>query len=322
MRKKKILIIRFSSLGDVILVHPAIRKLYDNGYEVDLLIKEQYKKIFTYNPYINNILLLENYRNLFQILRKIEKNNYYRILDLHNNLRTGFIKLFFFYKIITYKKYRFRRFLLLHFNINFLKNNSVTKNYVKSLQNLGLNITKKDTEYRIFFKETKNAKRLLKKNMIVIAPFAKHLTKEWVYYEELIKNLNRKNNIIIIGEAEEYSRAKKFNQKNVFNLCGKLDLNEIVYIINKSKLLITNDSGIMHLGAGTETLIVSIFGSTVKEFGFIPLRKNVIIVENNSLECRPCDYHGKDSCPKKHFKCMRDISNEKVLNNVRKFIKI
>ncbi len=320
--EKRILIIRFSSLGDVVLIHPVIKKLYDNGYKVDLLTKKQYKKIFAFNPYINNIIFPENFKNLFQILQKIKENNYFKIIDLHKNLRTALIRLFFFNKTIAYNKYRFRRFLLLHFKLNFLKNNSVIENYLNTLQHLKLNISKKDIEYKIFHKETAPAKKVLKKYMVVIAPFAGHFTKEWAYYEDLIKILCKKYYIIILGEAKEYPCAEKYYQKNVINLCGKLDFNEMVYIINKSKLLITNDSGIMHLGAGTETPIISIFGSTVKELGFVPKRKNIIMIENSNLKCRPCHYHGRNKCPEKHFKCMKDISVEKVIENVKKFAKI
>ncbi len=326
MQRKKVLIMRFSSLGDVVLVHPVIKKLFDNGYKVDLLTKKKYKKLFEYNPCINEILILEEDKNLFNIVKKIKTNNYYKILDLHRNLRTAYIKFFFFYKTITYKKYFFRRYLLFHFKINFLKGNSVIMNYLGTLGKLGLQINKKDLEYSIYTGKPpgwgERVKKILKKKMITIAPFAGHYTKEWVYYKELIDILGKKYNIIVIGEQMDSHRAEGFNQKNLFNLCGKLDLIQITQIISKSKLLITNDSGIMHLGCGTGRPVISIFGSTVREFGFMPLRKNTVIIENDLIKCRPCHYHGRVLCPEEHFKCMREITIDRVLDDVRKYIKI
>lgn len=322
MERKRILIIRFSSLGDVVLTAPVINKLAQSGYQVDMLTKKKYEEILKYNPGLNKILVLENFRNLFQLVKVIRMNNYYRICDLHKNLRTAFIKLFFFHKTITYKKYRIRRLLLLYFKINFLRNNSVITNYLKVLSKLGITIRERDTAYKIKVPMQKEIKKILKKNMITIAPFARHGTKEWPYYQELIEQLSKKYPVSIIGERKDYMRAQKFSIKNTANLCGRLDMAGIVTLINRSKLLITNDSGLMHIGAGTNTPVIVLLGSTVREFGFMPQRKNIIIMENNKLICRPCDFHGEKSCPRGHFKCMKDISTGAVLTNAGKFIKI
>ncbi len=321
-KRKKILIIRFSSFGDVILIHPVIKKLYKSGYDVDLLTKKRYAELFHYNPYVKSLFVLEDYKSLFQLGKKIKQQNYFKILDLHKNLRTSLLKMFFFKDVLTYKKYRFKRFLLIYFKINLLKNNFVIKNYLEPLKKLNILLSERDCNYKIFFRESKKIKAFRKKNFIVISPFAKYYTKNWVYYQDLIKILRKKINIIIIGEKKHYNRAEKWKHKNVFNLCGKLNFNDIVYLINLSRLLITNDSGIMHLGAGTKIPLISIFGSTTGGFGFIPLRRKCIILENKNLHCRPCHYHGKNACPKVHFKCMKDISVEIVLKNVKKFIKI
>jgi len=320
MKKKNILIIRLSSLGDVILVSPVIKKLHDNNYEVDLLIKKQYKDIFIYNPYIKNIIYLEDQKTIFHLIKTIARYKYYRIIDLHNNLRTFFIKIFFFFKTITYKKYRLRRFLMVKFKINLLKHNYVIKNYLNTLNLLNISLKDSDSDYKIFLKPCKKIK--IKKNAIIIAPFARYYTKEWPYYNELIKALSKKHPVYIVGEKRESERAQKYHDRAVTNFCGQLNLNEIAYLISKSKLLITNDSGIMHLGAGTETPLISLFGCTTRELGFFPLKNNISIIENNTLNCRPCDFHGRDICPKNHFKCLKDISTEEVLKYAKKFIKV
>lgn len=326
MIKKKILIIRFSSLGDVILISPVIKKLFVSGYEVDVLTKKKYKEFFKLNPEIKNILLLDDYKSIWSLIKIIRSQQYYRIIDLHRNLRTLIIKLFFLFKTIVYKKYQLRRFFLVRFKLNFLKNNSVIKNYLNSLTKLNIIIKSNDYFYNLKY-EIKNISRniqllLKKKNLITIAPFSYHFTKEWVYYPSLIQLLGKKNSIVIIGEEKDYQRANTWKGKHVINLCGKLNFNEMIALIDGSKLLVCNDSGIMHLGAGTKTPIISFFGSTVKEFGFTPLRKGVYIIEDKSIRCRPCDLHGKSKCPQKHFLCMRNITVEKVLNYAKHYIKV
>lgn len=317
MKIKKILIIRFSSLGDVILTHPVITKLHKQGYRVDICTKNIYSAIFQNNPQINRIIILENHKNLFHLINVIRKNHYYKIIDLHNNLRSIIIKLFFPFKTITYNKCRFNRSLFLKFKINLLKKNSVTDNYLNTLKKLNIPIVNSDKKYSIPFKPSLIVNRIKKKKIITMAPFAKYYTKEWVYYSELINILSKKYHICIIGEESQYKRADKFHKIN--NLCGKLDYNGIIHLINLSKLVITNDSGIMHMAAGTDTPIISIFGSTVKEFGFVPERNKITIIENKGLNCRPCHYHGRNSCPKQHFKCMKKISVQSVLSGINYF---
>ncbi|MBU1075867.1 MAG: glycosyltransferase family 9 protein [Spirochaetes bacterium] len=317
---KKVLIIRFSSLGDVVLVHPVIKKLHDKGYTVDLLTKKKYKEIFQYNPYVNTVFCLEEHRNLLSLAIALKKEKYFRVLDLHKNLRSAFIKLFFFLKSVTYKKFRMRRMLLVRFKINLLKNNSVIRNYMNVLKKLDVPFNEKDFSYRVFFKADKKSKYKTGKRSIVAAPFARHFTKEWANYKELLEKLQKRNHIFIIGEKKDHRRADEFNLTNATNLCGKLNFNEVLVLIDKSLLLITNDSGIMHLGAGTDTPIITVFGSTVKEFGFFLPGNKMVLMENRGLKCRPCHYHGLKRCPKGHFLCMRQISVEGVLKNVSKFI--
>jgi len=326
--KEKILIIRFSSLGDVVLVYPVIKKLHNTGFEVHIVTQKEYVSLFTSNPFINKIIAFDkNNDSLGKIIKIIKKENYFKIIDLQKNLRSLFIRICFWGKTIAYKKYKFKRWLLVNFKINLLKNNSVIKNYLGVLKKFGIKVTSKDYNYAIFTSEKakKKIKTLLKtrKKIISIAPMSKWQTKIWWGYPELIRILSKNFFIVILGTKEEYSKIKLLinSSKNVLNLAGKLGLQEIVEVIRRSIILITNDSGIMHLGAGTDTPVVAIFGSTVKEFGFMPLKKNVFIIEDNSVKCRPCDYHGKDRCPKSHFKCMKNISVEDVLKKVEKILK-
>ncbi len=315
---KKILLIRFSSLGDVILISPVIKILAENNFKVYIYTKENYASVFKNNPYVEEVLVLKKGDSVFNIVKKIRSNGFYRIIDLHKNLRTFIVKIFFPFKSITYKKYRFRRWLLIRFKINLLKNNSVILNYFSAIKKLNIKYSNLEEGYKIYYNKItdKKIQEILKEKPVVLAPFSKWFTKEWPYFKELIKKLEGK--IVILGSKNEYKRAESLatGMDNVYNLCGRLDIAEIGYVFEKGSVFVSNDSGLLHYAAGTDIPVVAIFGSTSRELGFYPVRKNIIILENKNINCRPCHHHGRKKCPKKHFKCMRDISVESVLKHI------
>jgi heptosyltransferase-2 len=106
----------------------------------------------------------------------------------------------------------------------------------------------------------------------------------------------------------------------VKNFQNENDLLETASLMKKCSAIITNDSGLMHLASLLKIPVVAIFGSTVKEFGFFPIYKNSVIVENQNLSCRPCSHIGKSECPKKHFKCMNEIQPETILRKTLQLI--
>ena len=99
------------------------------------------------------------------------------------------------------------------------------------------------------------------------------------------------------------------------NLAGKLNLCETAAMMDKCSVVVTNDSGLMHIAAARKRNVVAIFGPTVKEFGFFPIGTRSVVVENTELDCRPCTHIGLPSCPKGHFKCMNEISTEQVVTS-------
>jgi KDO2-lipid IV(A) lauroyltransferase len=319
---KRVLVVRFSSLGDVTLIHPVLKKLYDQGYSVDLLTKESYREIFSYNPYINETMALENYKSLFHLLYEIYVRDYFRIIDLHKNLRAGIIKLMFLGRTVSYHNYRLKRFLLVNLKLNFLKHNSVAANYLNTLDRIDIHTNGRDRIYRIFHRSRALPDAVSDNGYVVVSPFARYNTKEWVYYKELIEIISHKYKVFILGELHDDQRANAYLTHNVLNLCGQLGFNDIMALIDHSVLLVTNDSGLMHLGAGTGTPTISFFGSTVPEFGFVPARDGVTVIQDPSLSCRPCHYHGRKACPEGHFACMRNLTMDVTMAKVREYIEI
>ena len=111
----------------------------------------------------------------------------------------------------------------------------------------------------------------------------------------------------------------ELNEK-IVNLSGKLKLLETAALISGASLVLANDSGIMHMATAVNTPVVAIYGSTVRELGFFPFRAESQVIENNKVKCRPCSHIGKKHCPKKHFKCMRDIQPEHVFKTISSYL--
>ena len=165
-------------------------------------------------------------------------------------------------------------------------------------------------------------------SLICIVPSSKHFTKTYPaeFYIELINKFDTgKYNFVLIGKGEDKIIIDKIISQtgnNVYNLCDKLSLLELTELIKKCDLVITGDTGPMHIAEAAGVPIIMLAGSSVKEFGFYPsplLGKGVggEVLEINTLSCRPCSHIGRESCPKGHFRCMKDIKPEMVYEKIK-----
>jgi heptosyltransferase-2 len=328
---KKILIIRFSSLGDVILTTPLLHVLKKKcpEYQLDYLIKQAYAEVLKNNPNVTNIITASNGLP-FSELKSIKKNlkDYDVIVDLHNNLRTFYLKLFARAKKFTFRKYTFRKRLLVWFKINLLKNiPPVIDRYLLSIENL-VNIHhelgKHPPEIFIDDKTKKKVDNLFKelnidlnKKLICIVPGSKHFTKTYPpdLYAELINRFDEsKFNFILTGTGNDIHNIdiiKTGTGENVFSLYEKLSIIELAELMRRCDVVITGDTGPMHIAEASGTPIVMMAGSSVKEFGFYPQSKNAKILEIE-IKCRPCSHIGRSECPLGHFKCMKEITPEMI----------
>ncbi len=329
---KRILVIRFSSLGDIILTTPALKVLREKfpDAEIDYLTKSDYTDVIRLNPNINKIIPVDNnldFKGLRALKKQLKSSHYDLVIDLHNNLRTFYLRLFFDARFLKFKKYPFRKFLLVKFKINMLKNlPPISGRYI---QTLGKIINADSTQYKpeIFTDEdAKNKTEIIlkeyclndKSNLICIVPGAKHFTKTYPaeYYAELIKKFDsEKYTFLLIGKGNDKTNIEKIKSgtgKNVYDLCDKLSVLEISELMKKCRLVICGDTGPMHIAEAVGAPLLMIAGSSVREFGFYPQTENSSVIENKGLKCRPCSHIGRESCPKVHFKCMKEILPEAI----------
>ena len=327
--KMKILIIRFSSLGDIVLSTPVPRLLKKKfpKSEIHIITKKDYSSIYNYNINVDKVIEFKD--NLFEVTSNLKKENYNLIIDLHNNLRSNFIKFSLKKRFYTYKKQVIKRWLFTNLKIP-VKINHITKSYIDSLSGLGIYDDKEGLDFYLddnSFKKVKSLPGIINNNFTAVVVGAKHFTKR-LPLNKLIELCDKINGpIALIGGKGEIAVSKeiesffnyssssevpnKLNKKTkIFNYCGKLSILESASILKLSKNVYTHDTGFMHIAAALNKNIISIFGSTHPNLGFYPYKASFSIIQNNKLECRPCTKIGLSKCPAGHFKCMMDIKFE------------
>lgn len=348
MNISKILIIRFSSIGDIILASPLIRSIKSTYPEaqIDFLVRKDFADLVKYNPHLTNIIEFDsshNFKGLTKLAHRINKEKYDVVIDIHNSLRSRYIrfKSGASQKFIINKR-TIARFLLINFRWNVY--NNVLSNAQKYIDTASpLSVKDDGNSLEIFIPadiQSQVASKLnglqLKNYKVIIgaAPSAKHNTKKWLaerYIELFTRIINEHNAFIMLfGGKEDKSETEKIvhsvNEKtagiSTVNFAGEFSLLETAAAFDYCNAVVTNDTGLMHLAAAHQRKVVAIFGPTVKEFGFFPFRTENIVVERNNLNCRPCTHIGSEECPKKHFKCMRDISPDDVYQAVLNILNI
>ena len=336
---KSILIIRLSSIGDILLSTPFIRQVrekYPNA-KIDFILKDMYIDLLKYNSHLNTIYSLnlnKERKELYELKVKLKEKKYDLIFDLHNNLRSNYLKRgISAEQIYSIKKDKFKQFLLVRFKINLYDHDtpipdrylSVAKDIDVADDGKGLELSW--TKETVDSTEKKIASIGLKLNhhFVCLAPGAGFFTKRWPAgkFEDLVDLIQRdkKTQIVILGgEKDKVFGSFLKKRKNIIDTSGIFTLLETAYVISKGKIIVSNDSGLMHMATAVKTPVVAIFGSTVKELGFFPYRAKSMVVENSKLSCRPCSHIGKNKCPRNHFKCMEEITPERVFSGLKQFL--
>jgi ADP-heptose:LPS heptosyltransferase len=318
----RILIIRLSSLGDVLLTTPLLRiiKKKNPTIKIDFLIKNEFAEALQNNPNLDEIFIYKNQKNDKQILlNSFSEKKYELVIDLQNNLRSREITRNFHCKVLLFKKNSLKKFLLVKFKINLLKfTPQIPARYAEASGLVGL-----DNDGLDFYTENIPSSQLKKDvRYIGFCPGAKHFTKRWPkeYFIELGKRLEADSyKIVLFGGPDEVELCNEIQNslRNALNLCNTT-LSQVGTDMKMCDVIYTNDSGLMHLASAVKVPVIAFFGSTVKEFGFYPYKTINIVLENKNLTCRPCTHIGRKSCPKIHFKCMLEIKPELAFSSLTK----
>ncbi|MEL7002609.1 MAG: glycosyltransferase family 9 protein [Bacteroidota bacterium] len=331
MNIKKVLIVRFSSIGDIVLTTPVIRNLKTQllDAEIHYCTKLAYKEIVDHNPYIDKTHYLKE--NLNSLIKELKKEKFDVIVDLHHNLRTRIIKLRLGVKSYQFDKLNWQKWLMVNLKINKLPNKHIVERYMQTIAPLGV---KNDTLGLDYFIPDEDVipndwlPETHRKEYVVYAIGANHNTKK-LPFEKMVELCDKINKpIVLLGDkndkdlgdrlAKFFERTEKsadreeglfeLNKKAlVFNACSKCNLNQSASLIKNANYVFAHDTGLMHIASAFKKQIFSLWGNTIPSFGMYPYKTKFTILENNKLDCRPCSKIGFEKCPKGHFNCTKKI---------------
>ncbi|HEX2867708.1 MAG TPA: glycosyltransferase family 9 protein [Ignavibacteriales bacterium] len=320
---ENILIIRLSSLGDILLATPLLRSL-KNLYperKIDFLLRSEYADVLKFNPYLNDLLFYKKDDNSV-LFEKLKSKNYDMVVDLQNNLRSRKIVKITGAPVYRFRKRSFDKFLLVKFKINRLHDApQIPVRYASSIPGFSLDQEGLD----LFLPENEAAGIKAEDNYIAFCPGSRHFTKMWPpeYFASLGKMIKNEGfNVILLGGKSDRDICRRLSMEmpGSIDMSNNDNLFQTASLMKQCRLTVCNDSGLMHTACASGTPVLAIFGSTVKEFGFTPYKNKNLILENNSLSCRPCSHIGREKCPMGHFKCMMEITPEIVLDNVKRIL--
>lgn len=317
---KKILVIRFSSMGDIIYTTPVVRCLKQQlpGAIVHFITKPAFKYIYEGNPYVDKLLLLKEKLN--DTITDIRAEKYDCIIDLHSNLRTRIIKLRTGIKAYTYNKQTVKKWLSLKLRKQFIPPIHLVDRYLKAVAPLGIKNDNKPIDY--FIKASHRLSDILPpthvSKYVAFVIGAAHFTKR-MPNKKIISLCDKINMpIVLLGGNDVVKNGAIVGDAigdKIYNACGKTTLDESVFLVANAENIIGFDTGLTHIAEAFNKPIASIWGSTVPELlGVQPYKINKSLISGVAINCRPCSKYGLPKCPLGHFKCMNDIDEEMIVN--------
>ncbi|HSH52459.1 MAG TPA: glycosyltransferase family 9 protein [Bacteroidales bacterium] len=325
MQKIRFLIIRFSSIGDIVLTTPVVRCLKKQVKDVEIhyLTKPQFSKILENNPYVDKIHVLKD--SFADTIHELKYEHFDYILDLHKNLRSFRIKNRLKIISFSFNKLNKEKWLMVNFKKNKLPDIHVVDRYLKTLSVFDIQNDQQGLDYFIPDEDVVDLKTISDKivsGYVGVVVGAYHNTKKLP--PEKIVSICRKIDkpIVLLGGPDNKDEAEKIKSAvgaNIYNACGKFNINQSASVVKQANVILTPDTGLMHIASAFKKKIVSVWGNTIPEFGMYPYLPDPTseIMEIKGLKCRPCTKIGFTKCPKKHFKCILDLDDDYIAQKIK-----
>ena len=324
----RLLFIRFSSIGDIVLTTPAIRcaKQQIPGVEIHFLTKRSMEDLVAANPYIDQCHYLES--DVDATIDALKKIKFDYIIDLHHNLRTWKIKSALGVKAFCYHKLSLKKLLLAKLHINLLPTTHVCERYIDSLKYFNVVNDGKGLDYFFPSKTSFSAANLPTSHQAGFVAFvigASYFNKKMPIDKWIQLAAKIKMPIVLIGGKEDEMAATSIATSNsigIYNACGKYSIQESASILQMSKLVVSHDTVFLHIAAAFKKPTITIWGATSPALQFeayyprenAPAHYNALVP---NLNCQPCSKQGAGKCPQGHFACMQlqdiDLVASKVL---------
>ncbi len=323
----KVLIIRFSSIGDIVLTTPVIRSLRKHypTCEIHYLTKPAHIPLLQHNPYLTAVHGLTG--NFSELIDKLHAEGFDYVLDLHTNFRSWRVKRALGRPSKSLNKENWKKYRMTRFKHRNLKIDHIVSRYGDTLSLLGVGLD--DEGLDLFLPEEAEAIATgifhaheihpEAQNVLAVVLGASYPTKRWKT-ENFAPLLNKyRTPVLLIGGRDTQEEAQKIGAElNVpfIDSVGKYDLLTSAALMKKCHEVLAHDTGFMHIAAALGQPVYSIWGNTIPGFGMTPYRTPHKIIEVEGLDCRPCSKLGFERCPRGHFKCMNDLTPELVLAQI------
>ncbi len=327
----KILVVRFSSIGDIILTTPVLRGLKEQitNCEIHYLTKKKFASLLENNPRIDRLWTIED--SIDEVLSELKKENFDHVVDLHHNVRTLALKKKLGRANTSFRKLNVEKWMLVNMKMDKMPKVHIVDRYFDTVLSLGVKNDALPCEFYISIEnkiDVAASFSLEKKKYIGVAIGAQFATKT-LPTEQLIKILRQINApIVLLGGPEDDTKAQEILAglpvNKIQNFCGKLNLQQSASVVEQAAVLLTHDTGLMHIASCFEVPVVSVWGNTVPEFGmypYFPQKPELFSIhEVKDLSCRPCSKIGYQTCPKKHFKCMMKQDLGGIVDGLREMM--
>jgi len=326
----KILVIRLSSIGDIVLTTPVVRaiKTQLENVELHFLTKKANEAVVAPNPYIDKVHVYDP-KDLKAVFQELAAENFDVVVDLHNNHRSRQVTRRLKYPFFRYEKATFKRDVCVLTKINFLPDMHVVDRYFDAVFPLNVHNDHKGLDFFIpegaDFDED-DLPMVFEDGFVVLVLAGAHATKRIPASKVIEIGSILHKPIMLLGGKDVYEVGEEVVARlgdRAYNGCGKYSLYQSCSILQQADCVITGDTGLMHIAAAFQKPIAVLWGNTIPEFGMYPYmpghRELFRNFEVCPLHCRPCSKIGRKKCSRKHFKCMNNIPAVEVADWVNKF---
>jgi heptosyltransferase-2 len=321
-----ILVVRFSSIGDLILTTPLLRALRSRypAARIGFVVREDMADVLRHNPRINELITWRHGSSLLQLARRLRQEPWTHRLDLHGSLRSRLLRHLVGGEWHGYDKHRWRRRALIRSGGRkggFL--GPVAERYFEAAA--GLDVVPDGGPAEVFTSsaDERAAADFLtetglgrSRGLVAIAPGAAHFTKRWPveYWTSLTARLVERSDVVVLGGPGDRDVAAAIaaaGGPSAASAAGRFSLSGTAALLKRARVVAAGDTGVLHLATAVGTPVVGLYGPTVEQFGFFPYRARATVLQRD-LPCRPCTAHGGPACPLGHHRCMRDITPDEV----------
>ena len=332
----KVLVIRFSSIGDIVLTTPVIRCLKQQrpDIKVHYLTKSAFGTLLINNPYIDKLHYLQD--DLDEMVKELKAEKFDYVIDLHNNVRTLRVKKALKVKSYAFPKLNIEKWLLVNFKMKgVMSDKSIVERYLETVKPLGIHNDGKGLDYFL------NEEKKLKNTDIPMSHWGGYVgcviggsyntkklpVEQWQKFCATVPYP-----VILLGGPDDRHDGMAIAEQDpikIYNSCGKFNINESAELVKNARVIVSNDTGLMHVAAAFQKPIISLWGNTSPEMGMFPyyggnnLKERVapesVLMEIKNLTCHPCSKLGYNKCPKGHFKCMKELDMDFAVEQVKRF---